>query len=109
MNTDELPTPDSRRLVSSAWLGSVVFDFVATPEARNKITTREMAQHLIDRIESDIPHDELPPHYDWLVAQRDSLPVDCGSGTVYGVCRKCGRGHGYPVSVRPNDHDSQRI
>jgi len=102
MNTNQFPTPDNRRLVSSDLLGSVVFDFVATSEARNKINTREMAQHLIDRMEAAIPHDELPPHYDWLIAHRDSLPIDCGSGTVFGVCRKCGKGHGYPVSLRPN-------
>lgn len=54
--------------------GSLLMSLVATPAARNKITTREMAQGLIDRFEEAFPHDEMPPHYDWLIAHRDSLP-----------------------------------
>lgn len=53
----------------------LLMSFVGTAEARNKIRTREMAQHLIDRFEEVCDHEYLPPHYDWLVALRDSLPV----------------------------------
>lgn len=35
--------------------------------------TATKCQALIDRMETDIPHDQLSPAYDWLVDQRDTL------------------------------------
>jgi hypothetical protein len=43
-------------------------------EVRNRIASGPATaiQALIDQMETEIPHDQLPPHYDWLVTLRDS-------------------------------------
>lgn len=40
---------------------------------RNNVDTAAKAQELIDSMEAEISHDELPPIYDWLVAKRNQL------------------------------------
>jgi hypothetical protein len=42
-------------------------------EVRNRINSAKECQQLIDQMEDKIPHDELPPCYDWLVARRNRL------------------------------------
>lgn len=43
------------------------------PEIRNRIRQGGISdiQRLIDDMERDVPHDALPPHYDWLVSERN--------------------------------------
>ena len=45
------------------------------PALQAKLTL-EGCQRLIDQLEEDVPHDELPECYDWLVARRNQLRGD---------------------------------
>ncbi len=43
-----------------------------SPEKRNALDLCD-CMLMIEHAEADIPHDELPPHYDWVVRHRDLL------------------------------------
>jgi hypothetical protein len=53
--------------------GTYYRNLLEDPQTRNGITTAGQCQQLIDQMEEDVPHDELPPCYDWLVARRNRL------------------------------------
>jgi hypothetical protein len=48
-------------------------NLLADPEVRNRIDTREKCDEIIDQMEDAIPHEHLPPCYDWLVSKRNRL------------------------------------
>jgi hypothetical protein len=53
--------------------------FLADPATRNEIDTAGKAQELIDIMEDEIYHDELPACYDWLVARLNQLTAKEGA------------------------------
>ena len=48
-------------------------DLLSDVQVRNRIKTVEECNWLIDMMEDEIPHDELPACYDWLVNLRNVL------------------------------------
>lgn len=66
-------------------------ELLSRPEVRDRIATVEACQELIGQMEEYIPHDQLPPCYDWVVKRRNSLECRCG-----GLCDS-----GMPCPMRP--------
>jgi hypothetical protein len=48
-------------------------NLLADVEIRNRIKTVAQCQQFIDDMEAEIPHDELPECYEWIVARRNQL------------------------------------
>jgi hypothetical protein len=48
-------------------------NLLADVEVRNKITTVAQCQQFIDDMENEIPHDQLPACYDWIIAHRNRI------------------------------------
>lgn len=49
-------------------------DLLGRVDVRNHLQSQSLSaiQRLIDLMEEDFPHDSLSPHYDWLVALRNT-------------------------------------
>lgn len=56
-------------------LASVLFyeNLLDDPDVRKRIKTVADCQELIDQMEDAIPHEDLPPCYDWLLLRRATL------------------------------------
>lgn len=48
-------------------------ELLSNVDVRNRLTTVDACEEMLDQMENAIPHDQMPPHYDWLIARRDYL------------------------------------